>query len=404
MRGIGSAFYFFLIFMILVEVLAYLAAHQLLPKKSKKFTYLYSTLSLIFIGILAFAFLNPSRIRETVDYQFFYFVISITVLNLIPKLIVIVFLFISWILRLMRLKQLAKNVLMGGLILSLGILISIGWGITFGRLSLRLEKQEIHLSDLPESLDGISIVQLSDLHLASFKNTETIAETVDIVNKLEPDIIVFTGDMVNNYYEEMVGFEDELAALKSKYGKFAILGNHDYGDYSNWETDSAKIMNHRKLCNAIEEAGFALLFNESESIQIKDTSIFIVGVENWGHPPFPQYAELDKAITGTPDDGFKILLSHDPAHWEAKVLPDTKISLTLSGHTHAAQSGFKIAGIEFSPMYFLQKYWGGLYENENRYLYVNRGLGCVGLLGRMDMRPEITLINLFSDGVETNRE
>ncbi len=405
MRGIPSAaFFIFLGIIILIEVIAYLSIMQIVKKSRKKklIAFSYWILSACFISIWLTAFLNPETIRETENYQFFYLVISLTTLNIIPKIILNCFFVISIVPLIFKVKHISKLIVMSGLIISIGTLLTIGTGIAWERKMLRIEKVEIPMKNLPSQLNGIKIVQISDIHLGSFTNDQFLKESVAAINKLSPDLILFTGDIVNNYYSEIIGFEEELTRMNASLGKYAILGNHDYGDYSNWKTEAAKNENHSQLCKAIENAGFHLLLNETKQIEISDTSIYLIGVENWGHPPFPQYAKLNTAIQNVPEESFKILLSHDPAHWEAKILPETDIHLTLSGHTHGAQTGLHIAGIEFSPMFFVQKLWGGLYKSKNQYLYVNRGLGCVGLLGRIDMRPEITVIKLLSDVIETD--
>ncbi len=399
MRGIpGSGVLIFFALVFIVELLAFGAIRNLLdqPKIKWRVSIGYGILSAALFGILVFAFLNPDKIRETTNYQFFYFVISVSFLNLVPKLLLAASFLISLFFRLFQAKYPAQVLLMSATILSLGVMITIGYGIAFGRTSLRVIEQDVYLKDLPKSLDGIRLVQISDFHLGSFENNRLLKRTTKLMNNLQPDLIFFTGDMVNNYYQEMVGFEADLADMKATYGKFAILGNHDYGDYTNWQNEEAKVLNHQILVEKIEAAGFRLLLNESAELDINNAPIEIIGVENWGHHPFPQYANLDKATKQTSDDSFKILLTHDPAHWAAQVIRKTDIPLALSGHTHAAQSGVQFAGIEFSPMFFVQKYWGGLYRHEDQFLYVNRGFGCVGLLGRIEMNPEITVLTLRS--------
>ncbi|WP_159517278.1 metallophosphoesterase [Sunxiuqinia indica] len=353
-------------------------------------------MSTVLMGILAFGFSNPSKIREANNYDFFYFVISVSFLILTPKFLLAASYLISLVLRLFKARYFSRILLMSSLIISLGLMINIGYGITFGRKTLRVIKQEIYLDSLPDALDKTTIVQISDIHLGGFKDDSFIRRAADEINSFHPDLILFTGDMVNNYYQEMLGFEDEFAAMKASFGKYAILGNHDYGDYSNWESKEQKQINHQTLEGMIEDAGFELLLNESAKIDINNESVEIIGVENWGHPPFPQYADLDMAMKNTEKQSFKILMTHDPAHWADRVIEKTDVPLSLSGHTHAAQSGIQFAGIEFSPMYFIQKYWGGLYKHGNQYLYVNRGIGCVGLLGRIEMAPEITVLTLRS--------
>ena len=222
-----------------------------------------------------------------------------------------------------------------------------------------------------------------------------MSNTVRIVKELDPDLLLFTGDLVNNFSDEIKGFEPYLNQLSGRYGKYAIQGNHDYGDYSNWPDSTSKIRNLHQIQSGLTDAGFKLLLNSWDKISVKDTSFALIGVENWGHRPFPQYANLEVAMKGIPLNSFEILMTHDPAHWDAKVVPETDIPLTLSGHTHGGQFGIKIAGIEFSPIYFIEKNWGGLYRSQGQTLYVNRGLGTIGYKGRIEMRPEITLLTLY---------
>ncbi|HKJ44122.1 MAG TPA: metallophosphoesterase [Sunxiuqinia sp.] len=400
MRGIpGSFIFIFFVVVFAVEFFAFLAIRELTDQRAtrKKINYLYWGISLVLSGILLYAFVNPNKIREVPNYHFFYFVISISFFNLVPKALLAIFYLFSRILKLLKAHFLARLVLLSSMILSLGLMLIIGYGIVFGRKSLRVIQQEIILPTLPKSIDNLTIVQLSDLHLGSFEDNHFMKRCARKIDEINPDLLVFTGDMVNNFAQEMDGFEDILSSMHAKHGKFAILGNHDYGDYSNWPSRAAKEQNHHLLEKQIEQAGFQLLLNQSVTVPVRDTTIEIIGVQNWGHHPFPQYANLNKAMQGINPKLFEILLTHDPAHWEVKVVPNTQIPLTLAGHTHAAQSGVQFAGIEFSPMYFVQKCWGGLYKRGNQYLYVNRGIGCIGLLGRIEMNPEITVLKLRSE-------
>lgn len=400
MRGIpGSGVMIFFAFVFVIELFAFLAIRQIVDHRTtrRKLGYLYFAVSIFLTAILVYAFINPEKIRETKDYQLFYFVISVSFLNLVPKAFLSILYLCSLLLRLFKAIFAARVLLLSGVIISLGIVLNIGYGIAFGRKTIRVVSHELHFQNLPQSLDKTTVVQISDLHLGSFKNSRFLRQLAKKINETKPDLLLFTGDMVNNYYQEIIGFEDELASMQANYGKFAILGNHDYGDYSRWKTADEKRQNHELMKQIIEAAGFKLLLNESEKVSLKDTLIEVVGVENWGHKPFPQYADLDKAMQTADNHTFKILMTHDPAHWAARVISKTDIPLTLSGHTHAAQSGVLFAGIEFSLMYFVQKHWGGLYREQDQYLYVNRGIGCVGLLGRVEMAPEITVLTLRSN-------
>jgi len=192
-----------------------------------------------------------------------------------------------------------------------------------------------------------------------------------------------------------VGWEELLASLSAKYGKYSILGNHDYGDYWQWANAEEKQANMDLLSDLYKRMGFRLLLNESAAITSKDDSIVIMGVENWGKPPFKQYGDLKRAMASANGAPFRILLSHDPSHWDAEVAGKTNIQLTLSGHTHAGQVGIRINGYSWSPSQFFYKKWNGLYRDKGQYLYINRGLGTIGFPGRIGMSPEITVIELF---------
>jgi predicted MPP superfamily phosphohydrolase/type III secretion system FlhB-like substrate exporter len=249
--------------------------------------------------------------------------------------------------------------------------------------------------DLPENFEDLKIVHLSDLHLGSFNYRYRILErAVVIVNELDADLILFTGDLVNNFAWETNGWGSVLKKLSAKRGKYAVLGNHDYGDYSSWKSPEAKRENFEAIKNFYREIDFTLLLNEAETITENKQNIAIVGVENWGLPPFRQDGDLKKALNKVEAIPFKILLSHDPSHWHAEVTQHTNIALTLSGHTHGMQAGINLMGKQWSPIKYKYKHWAGLYRYQKQYLYVSRGLGWLGFPGRMGMRPEITLIEL----------
>ena len=253
----------------------------------------------------------------------------------------------------------------------------------------------IHHKDLPESFDGLKLVHISDLHVGSFRYRYKILErAVALINDLEADFIFFTGDLVNNHAWELRGWDEVLGKLSAKKGKFSVLGNHDYGDYSAWKSKEDKKANFEEIKSFYAKIDFKLLLNEGCVITENNQKIAILGVENWGVPPFRQNGDLKKALKEVADIPFKILLSHDPSHWDQEVLIDSDITLTLSGHTHGMQAGIKILGKQWSPIQYKYKRWAGLYQVKNQYLYVTRGLGWLGFPGRMGMRPEITLIKL----------
>jgi uncharacterized protein len=284
---------------------------------------------------------------------------------------------------------------MVGLVVSVIPFIAILWGLVFGRFHYQVEEVEIKFHNLPKSLEGLTIVQLSDIHLGSVYGKEKrVQKALEIVNDLQPDLIMFTGDLVNNFTEEAHGWEELFANLRARYGKFSILGNHDYGDYWEWKSEHEKAENMRRLFGVHRDMGFKLLRNAWDTLRINGELLAVVGVENWGQPPFKQYGDLEKSLRNVPDEAFKILLSHDPSHWDAQVAGYTDIPLTLSGHTHAMQFGLKLGKFRWSPSKYIYKRWMGLYRRNNQALYVNRGLGFIGFPGRIGLRPEITLITL----------
>jgi uncharacterized protein len=275
--------------------------------------------------------------------------------------------------------------------------ISIAYGIIKGRYNFRVINEKIGFINLPKSFNGIKIGVISDVHLGSFgPGNENVKKGIDLLNSLKPDIVFFTGDLVNNYSEETETWLETFSSIQSKHGVFSVLGNHDYGDYVYWNSEEEKKQNLEKLKEFHKKAGFNLLLNSSGTIEINNEKITIVGVENWGLPPFKQYGDLDKALSGCNENCFKILLSHDPSHWDAKVLRKKNIPLTFSGHTHGMQFGVEIAGIKWSPAKIKYPRWGGLYSSNNQYLYVNRGFGFLGFPGRVGMPPEITLVELLT--------
>ena len=263
----------------------------------------------------------------------------------------------------------------------------------------RFKVHHLHIKtkNAPESFNGLKIVHISDLHLGSFNFRYHILErAVSLINHLEPDLIFFTGDLVNNFAWELKGWGKVLEKLKAKKGKFAVLGNHDYGDYSSWETPELKKSNFESIKYFYKKINFKLLLNEGTLIQKNGLDIAILGVENWGNPPFKKYGDLAKAMETVKKVPLKILLSHDPTHWPEEVVDHTDIYLTLSGHTHGMQAGVNLKNKQWSPIKYKYKHWAGLHQEGDQYLNVNRGLGWLGFPGRLGMRPEITCIEITS--------
>jgi predicted MPP superfamily phosphohydrolase len=266
-------------------------------------------------------------------------------------------------------------------------------GITAGKYNYKVRKKTLFFEDLPEAFDGFTITQLSDIHSGSFDNPEKVAYGVEMANAQNSDVILFTGDLVNNKASEMEPWMEIFGKLKAPLGKFSVYGNHDYGDYVQWPNDEAKKANLEALAQAHKDIGFDLLRNEHRHIEKQGQRICIAGVENWGLPPFPQYGDLDLTLKDSCD--FRVLMSHDPSHWDAEVKKsEKKVHLTLSGHTHGMQFGIEIPGFRWSPVKFKYPRWAGLYEEANKYLYVNRGFGYLAFPGRVGIWPEVTVIEL----------
>jgi predicted MPP superfamily phosphohydrolase len=269
------------------------------------------------------------------------------------------------------------------------------FGITRGRHFYRVRRETLQFPDLPAAFDGFTITQITDVHSGSFTNAAGVKKGLDLVNAQRSDVILFTGDLVNNTASEMDQWIPAFAGLQAPMGKFSVLGNHDYGDYIRWETPEAKQTNLARLKQVHTEIGFRLLLDEAITLKKDGQSITLLGVENWGKGGFHQYGDLNKATADVPDQAFKVLMSHDPSHWEGVTLEHHQhIHLTLSGHTHGMQFGIELFGFKWSPIKYVCKQWAGLYHNAGRFLYVNRGFGFLGLKGRIGMWPEVAVITL----------
>jgi predicted MPP superfamily phosphohydrolase len=280
-------------------------------------------------------------------------------------------------------------------VIAIAIFLIIVFGLTRGRHFYKVRKETLYFADLPESFDGFSITQISDIHSGSFSDVKGVQKGIDLANAQNSDLLLFTGDLVNNLATEMDPWISGFTTLKAPYGKYSVLGNHDYGDYIRWETRAAKEANLQRLKEVHGEIGFKLLLNESVTITKQGNSIALVGVENWGKGGFHKYGDLKTATENVPDNAFKILMSHDPSHWDEVTIDHHQhVHLTLAGHTHGMQFGIELFGFKWSPIKYVYKQWAGLYEQDGKYLYVNRGFGYHGLKGRVGMWPEITVLTL----------
>lgn len=269
------------------------------------------------------------------------------------------------------------------------------YGITKGKYNFKVFEQTLTFSDLPKAFDGFKIVQFSDLHSGGFDSYEEVKRGFDMIQEQEADLILFTGDLVNDIAEEIIPYKDLLKNLHAPFGKYAVLGNHDYSeDDGLFPDEDSKKKNFLAIQEHQKDAGFQLLNNANTKIKKGNEFIRLLGVENWGNG-FIKEGDLDKAINNCGEKEFSILMSHDPTHWEKVVLKHPKhIHLTLSGHTHGAQMGMETMGMKWSPVQYIYKYWGGLYQELNQYIYVNRGFGFMGFAGRIGIPPEITTFTL----------
>lgn len=355
---------------------------------------------------------NFKMIQDSHQYKVFFTLAGLMLLVVAPKLIFITFHLLDDIYFLVmkyfnmpgntdvaetgKTISRAKFLTQTGLVLAAIPFVGMIYGMVKGRFDFRILKNKLAFSNLPLAFNGLKIVHISDAHLGSFYNNyDSVSKGLELINSLDADLIFFTGDMVNNYADEAEGWQPYFKGLKAKYGKYAILGNHDYGDYVPWENAELKRKNLERLVELQAEMGFKTLLNQNDTIDINGQQISIIGVENWGKGGFSKYGDLSKAMNGS-SSAFKILLSHDPSHWEEEILKHTNIDLTLSGHTHGMQFGIEIPGIKWSPVQYRYPRWGGLYTEGKQHLYVNRGFGYIGFPGRVGIAPEITLIELES--------
>ncbi len=384
---------FFLVFYLLITLLGWINLRVVFRhyRGLKNLSLAYFMVSLLIIAGFTILFIYPYRAHSATNYSLYFIFNSILILVLFSKIPVALAGLVS--LPFFRIRY-RYHIAFAGSMLSLGIAFSMLWGFTLGPRILDKHHIEIFHENLPKEFDGFRITQLSDFHLGNFHYPEMLQSALEENALFNPHLFVFTGDLVNNFKEETSTWENDLKNFSASHGKFAVLGNHDYGDYYRWPDKVSRQENFDGIVEGFEKCGFELLLNESRSIVLTSDSIYIVGVENWGHPPFQQYADLGKASENIQQGAFRILLSHDPAHWESVIKSMPEFPLTLSGHSHGAQWGIKLAGFDFSMIIFSRKTWGGLYQGDSNYLYVNKGIGTIGLPFRLDMPPEITFITL----------
>ncbi len=272
---------------------------------------------------------------------------------------------------------------------------TLGFGILSGAYDYRVRRKRVVIPNLPKAFDGVKIGQLSDIHSGSFYNKTAVQGGIDLMLKEKPDIFMFTGDLVNNETSEVGEYKEMFAKLSAPLGAYSILGNHDYGDYKKWGSPKAKQQNLDDLVQVHKDMGWDLLRNENRIITVDGEQLAILGVENWGKGRFAKYGDLDKAYSGSEEVSTKILLSHDPSHWDLQVRPNhPDIDLMLAGHTHGFQFGVEIGNFRWSPSQYIYEQWADLYQKENQQIYVNRGFGFLGYPGRVGILPEVTILEL----------
>lgn len=396
-----------LLIFIVIEVYAFQAFRAI--SKNIWITLLYWTITLLVMGNCFFKLYGITRADYGNPQAFaFGFLIAL----LVPKLIIIAIMFAEDVFRVPQAifryftegpnesinylpsrRAFISKIALGIAAIPFGAIL---YGLYKGKYNFKVLKYTLSFEDLPEAFDGYKLTQISDVHSGSFDNKEKVAYAIDLINQQQSDVILFTGDMVNNESKEMLPYVDIFSKLTAKDGLYSVLGNHDYGDYLRWETPEAKATNLELLKTIQKDIGFDLLLNESRYIEKNGEKIALIGVENWGAGGFKKAGDLKKASKNVNTNDFKILMSHDPSHWEKQVIKDDyHYHLTLSGHTHGMQFGIEIPGwFKWSPVKWRYKYWAGIYKEMGQYINVNRGFGYLGFPGRVGIWPEITVIEL----------
>lgn len=398
--------FIFIVIYILVDIYAFQAVKTVAKSPWLHGFYVFISLAVLAGLIYELSFLGSAKMMEPPKMYFFGIFLAV----FIPKLILIIFMFGEDIGRFfvgifMKVAGSNEASFMASRrkfvsTIALGIaaipFASLIYGMVQGKYNYKVLKYALEFDDLPDEFDGFTLTQISDIHSGSFDNHNKVEYAVNLINEQQGDVILFTGDLVNNVASEMDDWKQLFSTLKAPQGVYSVLGNHDYGDYVNWESANEKALNLEKLKLLQKEMGWDLLLNENRYLEKNGQRIALVGVENWGLNGFKQIGDLDKACKGISENDFKILMSHDPSHWQAKVKEDPRhFHLTLSGHTHGMQFGIEIPGIiKWSPIKYRYKNWAGIYEEFGRYINVNRGFGFLGYPGRVGIWPEITVIQL----------
>jgi predicted MPP superfamily phosphohydrolase len=396
----------FAVFVALVEIYAFQTVKTLTKIRWVQYTYLILSVLIIVYIIYQFTQFDRSvgQTKQTL------FTLGLLLITFLPKIVLTFVMLGEDIIRVLTgliraflgnneqsfLPDRRKFVSQAALGLAAIPFLSLLYGMTKGKYNFKVRKETLFFPDLPDNFDGMTITQISDIHSGSFDNHEEINHAIDLINAQKSDIILFTGDIVNTHAHEMHQWIDTFKRIETPVlGKYSVLGNHDYGEYVTWPSEKDKLDNFNAIKDLHRQIDFKLLLNEHIKIEKDGQEIALVGVENWGHN-FKKAGDLAKAGHGLSPSDFKILMSHDPSHWEYEIKNNaTNYHLTFSGHTHGLQFGIEIPGvIKWSPVQYVYKQWAGLYENLGRYVYVNRGFGFHAYPGRVGIWPEITVIEL----------
>ena len=399
----------FLFFFTLISVLLDVYFSKVISKYS--FFKKHITIKILYWSFTVITVINLIfySLSINLDYYSKTILFNLVLGNFISKLVALPFLLIDDLRRILIyfFRNKSKKVNEGGIPRSkfLSLSASLAYGLpittlTYGIISnnvydYRVRKKEIYFDRLPKSFDGIKICHISDLHIGSLRNRLAATGGIDLISQQKADIIFFTGDLVNDKANELNGWGNDLGRIKAPLGVYSVLGNHDYGEYVSWKDNKEKTNNFSEILSAHKEFGWNLLMNQNTSVSVGSEKINILGVENWASSRFQQYGKLDLTYAGLGYDDFKILLSHNPSHWNAQVTNQYKdIDLTLSGHTHGLQYGIEIGDLRWSPSKFAYKQWADLYKLNNQQIYVNRGFGFLGYQGRVGILPEISILTL----------
>lgn len=400
--------YILLILWLLIEFYVFVGLKNTISPQLKSWVFLIDFVAILIVlaAIISVGMFYNGTLSKTIGW--INILMGLTVTVVVTKIFYIVFLFSEDIYRVLNLvyqyfsgrehvemESRRKFVTNTALVVAAIPFSSFIYGVFKGRYNFKVMEETLSFDDLPSEFDGFKIVHISDLHSGSFDSVSAMQKGLDLIQAQKPDVILFTGDLVNNLAYEFTPYIEMFKKLSAPFGKFSILGNHDYGLYIDWKTQEDNLQNQKEIRDHHPAMGFDLLNNVNRKIEKNGQSIRLVGVENWGRPPFPPKGDLNKALEGIENNEFTILMSHDPHHWDDIALKHPKhIHLTLSGHTHGMQMGIDIPSIKWSPIKYRYPRWAGLYNEGNEYLYVNRGFGHLGFPGRVGVMPEITVINL----------